>query len=337
MSLENKLFFSIVVPIFNTENYLRRCIESVLKQSFSSWELILVDDNSKDGSLAICQEYSAKYPGKIKFIKSELNEGQLKSREKGVTIANGEYVLYLDSDDFYSENTLDRIFCALTDKKTDLCSFNTNIISPDRIKGVKQIPFLDEEKQINDSSCLIQEYLCDKIFGYSCFFAIRRTVAARSFKDVEAFSYLRYTEDLMYLYFVFTHSNSCYQIQDKLYNYWMTENSFSNNKNLAKYKDRFDCYEFIYGNKIDTGIISDSVKLNVALAVLSYARELCKVQKKPRKQLKFISQSRIIKKFGTNVGFVDHFYSFLWKLLLRKHLFLLTIVVRWYHKKYEKV
>ena len=92
------MFFSVVVPVYNVENYLKECVDSILRQSFTDFELILVDDGSKDGSGTICDAY-AQADTRVKVIHKE-NGGQSTARNTGVRAASGKYVVFLDSDDF---------------------------------------------------------------------------------------------------------------------------------------------------------------------------------------------------------------------------------------------
>ena len=89
---------SVIVPVYNTEKYLRECIDSILAQTFTDFELILVDDGSTDGSGIICDEYADKDP-RVQVIHQQ-NGGATVARRSGVRIARGEYVTFVDSDDW---------------------------------------------------------------------------------------------------------------------------------------------------------------------------------------------------------------------------------------------
>ena len=91
------MLFSVIVPIYNIEKYIRRCIDSVLLQSFTDFELILVDDGSPDRCGAICDEY-AKKDERIKVIHKE-NGGLVSARQAGIKVASGDYIFHLDGDD----------------------------------------------------------------------------------------------------------------------------------------------------------------------------------------------------------------------------------------------
>lgn len=104
----NKTSISILVPIYNVEAYLRRCVESVLCQDFNDYELILVDDGSSDGCGDICDEYAQKFEN-IKAVHKE-NGGLVSARREGVRHANGKYYMFLDSDDWLESGALSILY-----------------------------------------------------------------------------------------------------------------------------------------------------------------------------------------------------------------------------------
>ena len=100
--------YSIIVPIYNREAYVQRCIDSVIAQTFTDWELILVDDGSSDSSPMLCDEYHKNHPEKIQVLHQE-NCGVLCARRFGIGHAKGEYLCFLDSDDYWDPNLLEEI------------------------------------------------------------------------------------------------------------------------------------------------------------------------------------------------------------------------------------
>ncbi len=113
--------FSIIVPVYNAEKYIRRCVDSVLMQTFTDYELILVDDGSPDGSGAICDEYAEK-DARIKVIHKE-NGGVSSARNKGLDIASGERIMFVDSDDWIDARTLEALNSIFQEKDTDILCF----------------------------------------------------------------------------------------------------------------------------------------------------------------------------------------------------------------------
>lgn len=89
---------SFIVPIYNTKEYLPKCLDSLLNSGISNYEIILVDDGSSDGSDIVCREYQKIYPDTIRFIKKK-NRGASSARNAGLDVANGEYIMFVDSDD----------------------------------------------------------------------------------------------------------------------------------------------------------------------------------------------------------------------------------------------
>jgi len=105
LSESQQLLVSIVTPVYNSEKYLKDTIESVLMQTFSNWELILVDDCSTDGSYEIICEY-AKKDLRIRAFRNNVNSKAFESRNIALKNANGRYIAFLDSDDLWAENKL---------------------------------------------------------------------------------------------------------------------------------------------------------------------------------------------------------------------------------------
>ena len=103
--------FSIIVPIYNSEGYLRDCIDSILSQTFTEFELLLIDDGSTDGSAVICDEYASK-DQRIKVIHKQ-NGGQSSARNAGIRQADGEYFIFIDSDDSLNDDYALEKFAAL--------------------------------------------------------------------------------------------------------------------------------------------------------------------------------------------------------------------------------
>lgn len=117
----NSPFFSVIVPIYNVEKYLRECVDSILNQSFTDFELILVDDGSPDGCPAICDAYALK-DKRVKVIHKP-NGGVSSARNTGLEIAAGEYVLFCDSDDHYIAGAFDKIIGELEQGKFDVLNY----------------------------------------------------------------------------------------------------------------------------------------------------------------------------------------------------------------------
>lgn len=129
--MNNIPLVSIIVPVYNIEKYISKCIKSVLSQTFKDWELILVDDGSTDNSGKICDEYALK-DNRIKVIHKE-NEGVTATRDKGVKEAQGEFLFFIDGDDYITDNALELLINKQKENDADLvrgsiCNINENRI-----------------------------------------------------------------------------------------------------------------------------------------------------------------------------------------------------------------
>lgn len=116
---------SVIIPIYNAETYVSRCIESVLDQTYCNWQMILVDDGSKDKSLEICQKY-ADVDNRISVIHQE-NAGPGIARNTGIAKASGNYVVFIDSDDYIEKD----YFLLLSEHDEDVIFINVRDVDED--------------------------------------------------------------------------------------------------------------------------------------------------------------------------------------------------------------
>lgn len=123
--------FSIIVPVYKVEEYLDRCIQSILKQTFTDFEVILVDDGSPDNSGIICDNYAAK-DNRI-VVLHQKNQGVSAARNNGLDIAQGEYICFVDSDDWIEQEMLAEIEADISNKSNDVVIWGVKNIYNDRI------------------------------------------------------------------------------------------------------------------------------------------------------------------------------------------------------------
>lgn len=129
---------SIIVPVYNVERYLDECIQSIISQTLSEYELILVDDGSVDKSGVICDQYQEKYDDLIRVI-HKANGGLSSARSAGLAIANGKYIAFIDSDDRISVDSLCAILHWIDSTSADLCFMQAIKFYPDG----KKVPLGD--------------------------------------------------------------------------------------------------------------------------------------------------------------------------------------------------
>lgn len=136
---------SIVLPVYNAEKYVRKCIESVIEQTYPAWELIIIDNGSEDGSYRICQEY-AKKEERILLLHQYQNKGVSAARNLGVEKATGHYITFLDADDWLAKDYLESLVKTAKDTQSDMvvCNFQ-KVYDADR----------EVEKEDNTANCEI--------------------------------------------------------------------------------------------------------------------------------------------------------------------------------------
>lgn len=155
-------FFSIIIPIYNTEKFLTRCINSILDQNFDDYEIICINDCSPGNCKQIIETINS---DKIKYIEQEKNSGTHKARITGIKIANSKYTLFLDSDDYYEKNTLSTLYKRLKDYSLDQLEFGYKTI-PYNARNIFQYDKNKDsilEKVLRGDKPYINFSLCNKI------------------------------------------------------------------------------------------------------------------------------------------------------------------------------
>ena len=109
---------SVIMPVYNQEKYLNECLDSVLRQTFQDIEIICVDDGSSDSSPSILKQY-AKKDSRVRVLFQE-NQGAGSARNHGFSVANGKYVIFLDSDDIFEEKLLEKLFTKIEKTNSDV-------------------------------------------------------------------------------------------------------------------------------------------------------------------------------------------------------------------------
>lgn len=180
---QSKPKVSLIVPVFCVEKYIRQCIESLIHQTYQNLEIILVDDGSPDVCPVICDEYSKRDP-RIIVIHKE-NEGVSKARNIGLDIATGDYIGFVDSDDYVDEKMYEKLVKLCEEYNTSMASVRYNEINEKAVKGKKCTGSIS----ILDSS----EYLWNMAFpNEKCF--ITASVWTNLYKK-ELITGIRFPED----------------------------------------------------------------------------------------------------------------------------------------------
>lgn len=133
-------FLSVIIPVYNVENYLERCVSSVVNQDFESIEIILVDDGSPDRCPQICDRLAQQYDNV--HVIHKVNGGLSSARNVGIDVARGKYIVFLDSDDQWAPNCLKPLIDELFSSKVDMLMFNSYSLYPDGVLTKRFSPSL---------------------------------------------------------------------------------------------------------------------------------------------------------------------------------------------------
>lgn len=156
---------SVIVPVYNVEKYIGRCIESVQNQSLTDLELILVDDAGGDDSMGIVKEYALSDP-RIKYLESMKNEGPMVARDKGCRIAKGEYIMFLDGDDSLPNNAIELLYNNIIANHVDCVKGNIFIKTNDgreKLFHGNELPYGNKKEDI--FKALLEEKIVHNITG----------------------------------------------------------------------------------------------------------------------------------------------------------------------------
>lgn len=216
---------TVVVPIYNVENYLDRCVSSIINQSYDNLEIILVDDGSKDNSPKICDSYEKK-DSRIKVIHKK-NGGLSDARNKGIDIASGKYICFVDSDDWIECDMIERMYNTIQKDNSNISICRRNRAYDDGRKIIEEYKKYPKNNLFDNieglrylmSFCGYDMSVCDKMFELQLFEDIR-------------FPFGKTCEDSFTTYKIFHKASKISYIDEPFYNYFFRINSISRNSKV---------------------------------------------------------------------------------------------------------
>lgn len=281
-----KIRYSFLVSNYNKEETISKCIECIISQTYKNFELVIVDDCSSDNSVKIINKFK-KENSKIRFFKNRKNEGIGFCRNKLLRRAKGEYIIFVDSDDFIEKNMLEKLNYPVS-LGSDLIRFQ-NMVEP----GTPDQAVI-EEKQDKFRFCCFErnEQLKENVIVEWCTnpycanallwsYCINRNLF---FKNKIYFPNIRFHEDFAVMPLLVSYSDSLYVIDDILYHYLQYDKSVTKLKNQEMtFLEKVDFYEQKYNyykiavnniiNKIDGSKMREDIKVSVKINLLIRTRE----------------------------------------------------------------
>lgn len=219
---------SIIIPVYNAEDYLDRCLHSILEQEFSSYEVILVDDGSSDASPLICDRYSSTDP-RFRTVHKP-NGGVSSARNMGLELAKGEYIMFLDSDDTLLPLGLDDIMGAVTGEDMVVAGYATFIdnvpiktVKPNKTKTYKGADYPEFFQQNIRRNCEMLDAPWAKLFK-------RKVIGNIRFCEE-----LSYAEDKLFVFEVMSRCSSILAFSEAIYGYYMRPGSLGSDTKSIKH------------------------------------------------------------------------------------------------------
>lgn len=310
IGLKNKYKLSIIVPVYNTEKYIERCITSILNQEFDNFQLIIINDGSKDNSEKIINKLIKGYDNVI--YKKIKNSGVAHARNVGLSYAAGEYIGFVDSDDYIEKDMYAKMYDMAINKKSEIVCCAYNKIMKDYNKEIhpKNVQCFGESL-LKSKNILFNSnpYITQKIF--------KRELLSKN--NILFDEDLRIFEDLLFTYKLFLLSNKIYYVDECLYNY-NCENETSLTRNFTeKMFDAFPALERLisfyrerYNNDFDDALEYVSVR-HISLRYYENATNKSLKNEFINKSFKFLNSNfknhRKSKAYIGKKGFVNKYKS----------------------------
>lgn len=253
------MFFSVIIPVYKVEKFLPDCIESVLNQTFSDFEMILVDDGSPDACPEICEEYRKK-DDRIKVVHKE-NGGLASARRAGIKVAQGDYVFNLDSDDLIEADTLECAHNIIKDASCEMVSFSYSWI-----KGGKTINIttdcIEEGLYVGEDieKCIYPKLLMDKDMNHVSYYLSGKAIKRELLTPIQlgVNEKISLGEDLCCTVQCYLNTKSVYISKKQAYLYRVRDDSISKDFNANQINLIEDVINEIIKN--DTDKVADFEK-----------------------------------------------------------------------------
>ena len=215
-NVENAVCFSIIIPVYNTEKYLSRCLDSVVNQTFKDIEIIIVNDASQGNCKEIVKEYLKK-DNRIKYIEHNENKSLLQARKTGNINSTGKYIMYVDSDDEIEINACEEIYKIVSKEEFDIVSFGTKVISNDKTKFIGWA--LSTNRFNINSKFLLAEVINQRISHNMWNKVFHRRIIEKLIEYISDIRIMN-AEDMLQCLIAFYFSKSYKVIQKPLYIYY---------------------------------------------------------------------------------------------------------------------
>ena len=266
--MEKKVKISVIVPIYNVEKYLDRGIRSILNQTFKNFELILVNDGSTDNSLSICDKYK-RNDKRVKLINKD-NEGVSASRNLGIKISTGEFIMFVDPDDELEEDAIEYLYSLIQSYNADIACYKMKTYKNNILNSNINI---DEEIRVYYAEEIIREQANKGVFLHS---SCNKLYSKSVVNDTRFNENIRYAEDALFNFNILSDSNVVVMSNLQKYNYYINQTSTVskfNEKRIDVLKAQCEIYELLenrynkYMDNVTRDIICSTISIIIDMVV----------------------------------------------------------------------
>jgi len=306
---------SVIIPIYNSEKYLNRCLNSIINQTYTDLEIILVDDGSTDNSLNICKQYG-KIDKRIKIIHQE-NAGASVARNKGIENSTGNFISFIDSDDYVDCDMFSVLYNNINKYQSDISICGRSIEFDDNKKNTSKkenIKVMTNKEALIELNSLMSFDMspCDKLYKIKLFENIK-------------FPKVKKCEDFYIMYKLFYYSSNIVYDSTPLYHYCRRKGSNSNNNiddsyiNASKSQVEFfkkHCEDILY-SAITMYAYANTIQYNIYIVnnIKCSNNELKRLKRNVKKNIKYVIKNKhflLIRKIQIIIfAYITHLYYIL--------------------------
>ena len=334
---------SVILPVYNCEKWVERCIKSILNQTYKNIELIIINDGSTDNTLEVCKKYEN---NQVTIINKE-NTGVSKTRNVGLEKAQGEYVFFIDADDYIQEECIENMYEKAKEYDTDIvkCDY---MQFDDNGKIEKEALFKEEflydmKDELQKSTLLnemIDTYKFNNVWG--------QLILAKKAKKIKFDENLAMGEDFLYNYELFNICNKILVVPDQYYCYYLNKNGMNFNESISKIQRKIEDTVYFYKEILDNNngiseklILKNAIKeIVLHIVMISTNNEISKQQKK--KYLKNILEDDRFRKIQqdlklNDIDFENKRYRLAGKFILNREYGKLYMYLQYIYNPMKKI
>lgn len=323
---------SVIVPVYNVEKYIEKCVDSIIRQSYPYLEIILVNDASTDISGKLCDDL-AKKDERIKVFHNKKNSGVSSARNIGIQIATGDFIGFVDGDDIIERDMYEILISNFKRYNADIVACKERILLPN---GVVYGDIQEDKVIVYQGEEIIANFLMNKEISIS---VQDKIFKHELLKNISFQTEMKYNEDKLFCYYALKKCNKYVQQNISKYNYVMRENSASHMAKFKEYLKIVDVNRFIENDvkTYGTDIQKIGAKLNLQLSILAACRRGAETKEIYSQRAEYIKLVKELRGEKVEYFLIDSKKRKMEFMILKRFPYIYSLLVRLYNwrKKIE--